>query len=234
MTMYRRALGMIAAALLASACAPPRAPLLRQDCYDADAQLSAALDPLEENRALGCGAKDAAGRSYECEAHRREIERLAMVCPGHVPTLMANAVLAYDARQAARAQQFLDQIFEQRAARPDAAVLRARIAIDEGNLPFARRFLDQQIRLSPDHAGLREALGATLYLSGRMADAQRELTAAADLGAPRWRIAYHLGLIEEAAGRTEDAKRFYAEAVAGNPDFAPAQARLKGLGRGAK
>jgi tetratricopeptide (TPR) repeat protein len=208
--------------------------LLRQDCYDADRQLTSALDPLEANRAIGCGTMDQRGRISECEAYRREIERLAIVCSGHLPTLMANAVIAYDARQLAKAQQFLDQVFEQRTVQPDAAVLRARIAVEEGNLPFARRFLDQQIKLAPAHAGLRETLGAALYLSGQMADAQRELAMAAELGAPRWRIAYHLGLIEEAGGRAEDARRLYGEAVAGNPEFAPAQARLKGLGRGSR
>ena len=33
------------------------------------------------------------------------------------------------------------------------------------------------------------------------------------LGAPRWRIAYHLGLIEETAGRSDEARRLYQEAV---------------------
>jgi tetratricopeptide (TPR) repeat protein len=233
MTMYRRALGTVAVSLVASGCAP-HSPLLRQDCYDADRQLTSALDPLEANRAIGCGTTDQRGRVPECEAYRREIERLAIVCSGHLPTLMANAVIAYDARQLAKAQQFLDQLFEQRPVPPDAAVLRARIAVEEGNLPFARRILEQQIKLAPAHAGLRETLGATLYLSGQMADAQRELAMAAELGAPAWRIAYHLGLIAEAEGQIENARRFYNDAVAANPAFDTAQARLKGLGRGSQ
>ena len=49
------------------------------------------------------------------------------------------------------------------------------------------------------------------------------------LGAPAWRIAYHLGLIEEAAGNRAEAMREYMEAVSGNPQFQPAAARLKAL-----
>jgi hypothetical protein len=49
------------------------------------------------------------------------------------------------------------------------------------------------------------------------------------LGAPRWRIAYHLGLIEEASGRGDEASRLYAEALQGNPGWAPADSRLKAL-----
>ena len=152
-----------------------------------------------------------------------------LVCPLHAPTLMANAVVAYDERQPIKAQQYLDQILAQPRSYPDAVVLRSRIAIEEGNLPFARRLLEQQIRLVPDHAGLHETFGAALYLDGQLEDATRELTSAAGLGAPGWRIAYHLGLVDEAAGRFDEALKHYAEALAGNPGWAPAQSRANAL-----
>ena len=214
--------------LTAGACAP-RSPLLRQVCYDADAQLAGLLQPLEALRAKGCDADAARRGTSECDRLRREIERLAVVCTGHLPTLMANAVIAYDEHQRVKSQQFLDQILSQPRSYPDAAVLRARIAIEEGNLPFARRLLDQHIKLAPDHAGLHETYGAALYLSGQLPAARRELAVADTLGAPRWRIAYHLGLVEEAAGRFEDARRYYTEALEGNPGWAPAQSRLNAL-----
>jgi len=217
----------IATALLASACAST--PLVRQQCYRADAQLAEVLKPLEALRAKGCEAGLGHGRASECDRLRQEVERLAIVCPGHVPTLMANAVLAYDEHRPAKSQEFLDQILAQPRPYPDAAVLRARIAVEEGNLPFAKRLLVQQIALTPDHAGLHETYGAMLFLDRRLSDAQRELTTAAALGAPRWRIAYHLGLVAEASGQIDQARRYYAEALEGNPGWAPAQARLNGL-----
>jgi Tfp pilus assembly protein PilF len=143
--------------------------------------------------------------------------------------LMANAVVSYDDHQAVQAQQFLDQILSQPGRYPDATVLRARIAIEEGNVPFARRLVEQQIRLVPDHAGLHETLGAAFYLEGRMLEATRELTTAGALGAPRWRVAYHLGLIEEAAGQFDAASRHYGEALAGNPSWPQAQSRFNAL-----
>ena len=142
---------------------------------------------------------------------------------------MANAVVAYDDRDPIQSQQFLDQVLAQPGRYPDAAVLRARIAIEEGNVPFARRLLEQQIRLVPDHSGLHETLGAALYLDGRLPEATLELTTARALGAPGWRVAYHLGLVEEAAGRFDEASRHYGEALEGNPDWAQAQSRFNAL-----
>ena len=207
------------------ACAHPISPLAHQQCANADARLAATLPPLETLRAGGCTGINGS----ECARLQREVERLAVICPGHVPTLMANAVLAYDDRRAELSQQYLDQILAQPRNHPDAAALRARIAIEEGNLPFARRLLEQQIKLAPDHSGLRETYAAELYLDGKMPRAVEELTMAAALGAPGWRVAYHRGLIEEASGRLSEAGRYYAEALQGNPGWAPAQSRLKAL-----
>jgi tetratricopeptide (TPR) repeat protein len=228
-TAGRRLCAALAACLLtASACAA-RSPLERQQCYNPDAQLAGVLKPFEELRARGCDEGTIQGPS-ECDRLQREIERLAVVCPAHTPTLMANAVIAYDDKRPAESQQLLDLILSQPRAYPDAAVLRARIAIEDGNIPFARRLLAQQIKLVPDHPGLHETNAAALYLEGSLEEASTELTMAGVLGAPRWRIAYHLGLIEEAYGRIDQASRFYSEALAGNPGWEPAASRLKALG----
>ena len=214
--------------LLAGACATT-SPLVRQECYNPDAQLASLLQPLEALRAKGCVAGDVQRGGLECERLRREIQRLAVMCPLHAPTLMANAVIAYDDQRRADAQQLLDQILAQPRSYPDAAVLRAQIAIEEGNVPFALRLLEERIRLAPDHSGLRETYAAALYLDGKLEEARGQLTMAGALGAPRWRVAYHLGLVEEASGRRDEASRHYSEAVAANPAFGPAEARLRAL-----
>src|SRR5262245_18567674 len=212
--------------LMTIGCATTTSPLVRQECFNPDAQPADALEPYEALRAKGCRVERG---TSECDRLRREIERLAVVCPGHAPTLMANAVIAYDDQRPAEAQQVLDLILAQPRSFPEAAELRARIAMEEGNVPFARRLLEQQIKLVPDHPGLHETYAALLYLDGNLSDARAELTIAAVLGAPRWRIAYHLGLIEEASGRSDEASRLYAEALQGNPGWAPADSRLKAL-----
>jgi len=226
--LNRRLGAVLAGSVMAFAC-KTTSPLVRQECGNADAQLARVLQPLEALRAKGCDAGGGPGGASECDRLRRELERLVVVCPGHAPTLMANAVIAYDEHQPVKSQQLLDVILAQPRSYPDAAVLRARIAIEEGNLPSARRLLEQQIRLVPDHAGLHETFGAALYLGGLLPEARRELTLAGALGAPRWRIAYHLGLVEEASGRFDDARRHYAEALEANPGWTPAQSRLNAL-----
>ena len=215
--------------LVGSACASDP-PLRRQECYNPDAQLAAVLQPFEMLRAKGCVGESPQSGGASCARLRAEIERLLVVCPGHAPTLMANAVIDYDAQQFDKAQQLLDEILALPQIHPDAAGLRARIAIQEGNLSFARRLLDQQIRLSPGDAGLHEIYGAALYLGGQLPEARHELMTAGTLGAPPWRVAYHLGLVGEASGRFDEARRYYAEALEGNPDFAPAGSRMKALG----
>ena len=224
--MMRRA-GLIASLLASTACAT-NPPVVRQQCNNPDAQLAAVLQPYEELRAKGCPI-DPGKPGIDCERLRIEIARLAVICPTHTPTLMANAVLAYDEKRPADAQQYIDLILAQPRSFPDAAALRGQIAIEEGNLPFALRLLEQQINLAPDQPGLHETYAAALYLGGQLATARAQLATAQALGAPRWRIAYHLGLIEEASGNRAQAVRDYTEAVSGNANFQPAAARLKAL-----
>ena len=218
----------VACLVMTAACATN--PVLRQQCYNPDARLARLLQPYQELRAKDCTVDESIERGgAECDRLEREIVTLGVVCSAHAPTLMANAVIAYDKQRPADSQQMLDVILSQPRGYPDAAVLRARIAIEEGNIPFAQRLLGQQIKLVPDHAGLHETHAAALYLAGKMAEARGELTMAGRLGAPRWRIAYHLGLIEEALGLRAEASQLYAEALQGNPGWAPADSRLKAL-----
>ena len=210
------------------ACATT-SPLTRQLCYDPGVQLANVLRPLEDLRAKGCQIEASTAGPAECDRLHHALQRLLVICPGDAPTLIANAVVAYDEHNSVQSQQFLDEALAQPGRYPDAAVLRARIAIEEGNVPFARRLLEQRIRLVPDHAGLHETLGAALYLEGRLPEATLELTTARALGAPGWRVAYHLGLVEEASGRFEEASRHYGEALEGNPAWAQAQSRFNAL-----
>lgn len=215
----------LAAVLLAAnvaACASKQTPLGAQVCINPDAQLAALIPPLVTG---SCADSPAA----ECDRMTQSLQRLSAVCPAHVPTALISAVVAYQQQQPTRAQQLLDDILARPQSQPDAAVLRARIAIEEGNVIFARKLLGQQLQLAPDHASLHETFAAALYVDGEMAESAKELTVAATLGAPRWRIAYHLGLIQEAAGQDDQAVKLYEEALQGRPEFSAAASRLKAL-----
>jgi tetratricopeptide (TPR) repeat protein len=160
---------------------------------------------------------------------RHRFEALADLYPNHVPTLVANGIVAYDAHQPERAQQYLDRALSLQPVHPEAAILRARIASEEGDLPLAQRLLAEQIRATPDHSGLREAHASVFFEQGRLDEARGELDAAQKLGAPAWRVAFNLGLIEETAGHSALAIQFYKAASDGNPECDAARSRLRAL-----
>ena len=196
-------------------------------CGAAAASLNGAWRNLDEAmEAPGGCIQDGGNR---CEALRLQVERLMIDCPSNPEVLMANALLAFQVRELTKSQQLLDQTFSLQPVYPQAAVLRARIALVEGNVPFAQRFLDQQIRQSSDYAPLRETYASALYLAKRWDDARAQLQVASRLGAPAWRVAYSLGLIDEAVGRTDDAKQRYREALEGKPGWNVAESRLRAL-----
>jgi tetratricopeptide (TPR) repeat protein len=165
----------------------------------------------------------------DCDRVRLEMDRMALEFPTHAPTLMACAVASFDAHEPAKAQGYIDALFHIQPAHPEAAILRSRIAVDDGNLPYARRMLSTQIQYSPDNPGLREAYSGVLYMARDLDGAREAITAAEKLGAPAWRVAYNRGLIAEADGQPEEAQRQYKAAVDGNPEFPEARARLSGM-----
>jgi predicted Zn-dependent protease len=222
--LVRLAIAVLVA--MVSGCASRDGVLRTQQCITPDTRLATIIKSLDELQA-SCGP-DANGEP-SCDRVRQELQHQALVCPAHEPTLFANALVAYETHRPVDAQQYLDLVLARPGGHPDPAILRARIASEEGNLPYARRMLEQQVQLTPDHAGLHETLGGVLYFARDWAGATRELTTAGTLGSPRWRIAYHLGLVEEAQGHVDNARRLYTESFAANPQWRPAQSRLTGL-----
>ena len=189
------------------------------------------LEEWNSVRASG-GSCASGGRSYpftDCGRIQAAIERLGLDFPSHPEILLANAVIAFETHQPEKAQSYLDALLELDPMQPGVAVLRGRIAIQQGNLPFARRLLEEHVQLAPDSSELREALASVHYLLGDLTRARRELEIAERLGAPRWRVAYHRGLLEEADGKPEAAIDYYRRALEGNPGWDRARARLRGL-----
>lgn len=217
------------AAALAAGCATSPAALKPED---ADVRLDRLLRLYDVRRSEGGTCLDRLDPPrplVDCERLRIEAQTLAVEFPTHPRVLLANAILSWNAGQVIRAQQYLDALLALQPVSPEAVVLRARIAMQEGNLRLAERLVADQVRLRPDHAELRETLAAVLYLDGRLYEADVELEAAERLGAPLWRVEYHRGLVAEAQRRDGDAAAHYAKALELAPEFAPARARLEGL-----
>ena len=199
----------------------------RDPACDPDARLAELLRSYEECKSRG--ANDSSHVLVDCDRVHNEIERLSLEFPRHVPTLFANATICWDEREPVQATRYLDTLFALEKSHPEAAVLRSRIAISDGNLSGARRLLESQIAYRPDHASLREALSAVLYMQHDLAGARGSLDVAEALGAPDWRVAYNRGLIAEAAGDDAGATSQYEAAIAANPEFAAARSRLSGV-----
>lgn len=176
----------------------------------------------------GCDLSDFESK----ELIRRKAENLLFRYPRHVPTRLFAALLAYEAQDPHRATEHLDTLFALQPVHPEAAVLRGRIALEEGNFVFAVTFLEDQIALRPDHADLYEALASAYFVADRSQDALSALSTAEGLGAPRWRTAFNSGLVEEALGQTDQAIAHYKESLQLMPGWPPAKARLNGLEKG--
>ncbi len=196
-----------------------------------DIRLRALLEKWDRVHDLG-GSCASGGRKYpyvDCGRIQAEIERLAADYPSNPEILLANAVIAYQTRQPQKAASYLDSLIGKGPADSGAIVLRSRIAIQDGNLPFARRLLEQQVDLAPDASELREALASVYHLLGEFALAERELQVSERLGAPPWRVDYNRGLIAESQGDPEAAIGFYEKCLAENPGWEKAKSRLRGL-----
>lgn len=216
---------------LAGGCRTP-ASSLDLGSRDPSEQLAVLLGAWESTRREGSTCqqrKPAETPLVDCERLRKQIERLSIEFPNDPDVLLANAVVAFESGRREEAEKDLDVLRRIDPIRPEAALLRARIAASEGNLRLAGRVLDEQIELTPDHAGLYELSSSVLYLEERWSEATRELETASRLGAPAWRVAYHRGLILEGSGRRAEAADAYRVCVELEPDFAPARSRLRGL-----
>ncbi len=194
---------------------------------DPDRRLDQLLSAYEAGRSNGINSSG--NMLVDADRTRNAIERLALEFPSHAPTLMAAATLSYEAGEPEKAQNYLDQLFRAQPAHPEAGVLRSRIAVDEGNLQLAQRVLAMQIQYTPDNAALREALSGVLYMQGDLSGARAAIDAAANLGAPAWRVAYHRGLLAEAAGNSGEAQTQYQACIDAKPSFSAAKSRLSGM-----
>jgi tetratricopeptide (TPR) repeat protein len=201
-------------------------------CTTVAAQLAEGWRALHQAMETPGGCDANGGR--RCEVLQAEIARLATDCPNNPEVLMANALLAFRARDLARSQQLLDQLLSLRPDFPEAASLRGRISLEQGNLRFALRFLQEQIQRFGDDPGLRETYASALFLARRWDDARLELGMAQKFGAPGWRVAYGLGLVEESQGHYLEAKARFEEARQGRPGWKPPDSHLRALAASGK
>ncbi|WP_373079975.1 tetratricopeptide repeat protein [Zhongshania sp.] len=199
---------------------------------DPDTRLNQMLAMYEKTDDFGNSCNElwnAYSATTDCERIQREVERLGIEFPNHPRIMMANATMQYQAGRPDKAQFTLDQLLADRGPHPEAAILRTKIALEEGNTARARAVLQKQIIISPSNFELREALASTYYIEGKYDEAAKALSAAGRLGAPGWRLSYHQGLIREARKDWKGACSLYLMSIEQRPDFQAPSARLIGL-----
>jgi tetratricopeptide (TPR) repeat protein len=223
-----RLLAVIFVALFLAGCASQR-PFV-QDVSDPEEEVVRLIElELEAVRSGQYCRRDSQSEFSGCDGVLQRLTQLSAVYPDFERLQMALAI-AHHARQRNREAQFyLDQLLATDRPRPEAAILGARLALEEGNHNKARSLLESQIRLNPAHAGLREALAAVFYLEHKPADGFGAIALAERLGAPGWRVAYHRGLLFELTKNEPAACEQYAKSVALKPDFVLPEGRLFGL-----
>ncbi|WP_372865713.1 tetratricopeptide repeat protein [Spongiibacter sp.] len=227
---FTRSLLAVVAMVSLSACVSMDAH--REATPDPNKRLDKMLALYEQGRESGSACAElwkAYSATTDCERILNEVERLSVEFPRNTRILLASAVMQYEAGREDKAQLMLDNLLSMPGSHPEAALLRSKIAMNDGSTTRARAVLEAQILLNPDYAELREALAATYYLDGKYDQAQRALSIAGRLGAPGWRLSYHQGLIREAKEDWTAACGLYAMALEQRPDFRAAAARLVGL-----
>lgn len=180
-----------------------------------------------DNGVINCD--DYRKRITDCDTLSAELANLHLRYPNHRRIMLAAAIIYFDVSNIQSSQILLDKLLEQNRPAPEAAILRAQIAMSQGSVKTARKMLTKQLDMIPDHANLYEALSATYYLEGRYKKAQSVLYTADKLGGPSWRTQYHLGLINEGQKQYSQACHFYRQALQIKPDLTVATSRLLSL-----
>lgn len=200
-----------------------------------DERLAMALERLDTARAAGRNNNTVMSDErviVDPDTVRKDIEALAFEFPRHVPTLLTNAELAFEGGEHEKAQAYCDRILRLQPENVYAGIMRARIALHDGNVPFARRTLQRQLEMSPESPFIYEVLAGVEFLDGRLAEASTALDNAEALGGEPWRIAYHRGLISERRGERAAAADHYRACLVLRPDYEPARAHLALLENG--
>lgn len=157
------------------------------------------------------------------------LERLALLSPNHVPTLMTAAVIAYQSEDAPRTQRYLDWVLGIDPRNVEAAVLRIRLLVEQGNLSRAKSFTEEFLQIAPEQPQVWESYAAVLYMQEDYAGARQALENGMALTDGEDCVQYHLGLIAEAQEQWTAAREHYMQAAESQDRCREHALRYKGL-----
>lgn len=181
------------------------------------------------NAGVECHPDHRAKSFADCDGLLVRASHLYTGFPQNERVRLTLALMLYQSDRKAQASFLLDQLLAGSRPRPEAAILRARMAMEEGNTGLASSLLTQQLRNNPLHSQLHEVMSAVHFLNRNYPGAFQELSLSERLGAPDWRVAYHRGLIFEHQRDIAAACEQYVFAYTRNPEFVAPQSRLLAL-----
>ena len=225
-TIFSKTLPITAlAAMLLTACSSTQtvAP------YEPDQQLNNLLAQHHISAGSGLECHQQPQQRVDCHALANQLGALTLRYPHHSEINLIAALVYFQTGRTIDSQQLLDKVLSQAKPMPEAAILRSRIALQEGNINLARTLLNRQLQLVPDHPELYASLASTYYLEGRYEQSQSMLQTADRLGAPAWRTSYHLALVHEAQQHWPTACQYYVQTLNRQPAHAKSLSRLLAL-----
>lgn len=162
----------------------------------------------------------------DCYRLASQLNALNVRYPNNKRIMMATALVEFELGNMSNSQQLLDNILYKRDAYPEAAVLRSRIAIEEGNLNLARSIVERQLSINPDSAHLYEVQASYYYLEGKYTEALQSIKIAERFMKSDWRINYHRGIIYEAQKQWYKACQEYNQVLKAEPSNRVTRAKL--------
>lgn len=183
-------------------------------CHENTQKESLSIDAANIN--LNC--HDYSQPIVDCFRLASELSGLYLKYPNSKRIMMASALVEFEIGNTSNSQQLLDLILSKRGAYPEAAILRSRIAMEEGNLTLARTIVKRQLNITPYNPYLYELQAAYYYVEGNYNEALQALTSAEHFTDRNWKISYHRGLIYEAKKEWYKACKEYTSVLKVQPD----------------
>jgi tetratricopeptide (TPR) repeat protein len=212
--------------LIMSGCATQPQKLVK---FDANNELVSIMARYNVSTRDSMNCAERFGSQIDCMTLLDELEQLMSHAPGNSKVMTITALLQYQLGRTLESQYTLDQVLAIPKPAPEAAILRARLALQHGNFALVKRIISNQIGMLPSYGPLYEILALNYYLQGQYPKALAELDKSRMMSSDTWSTDYHYGLIHQVMENTASACAAFEQVLTVNPDHTASKSRLTQL-----